>query len=87
LLQYAIGLVLQQWTSQDGHYPAIAYQVAFGLTLGLQVAALAWLELPRVRTLGSMLAAGHLRSISGRHEEDLVSGTSYQHALRVWVGL
>jgi MFS family permease len=31
VLQYAIGLVLQHWTSLDGHYPVIAYQVAFGI--------------------------------------------------------
>jgi MFS family permease len=48
VLQYAIGLVLQQWPSQDGHYPTIAYQVAFGINLGLQIAALAWFELTRV---------------------------------------
>ena len=86
VLQYAIGLVLQQWTSRDGHYPAIAYQVAFGINLGLQVAALAWFELPRVRRLGSTLVSRQLRS-SVRHEDNLVSGTSYQQALRVWVGL
>jgi MFS family permease len=45
VLQYAIGLILQQWPSQDGHYPAIAYQVAFGFNVGLQIAALAWFEL------------------------------------------
>jgi MFS family permease len=44
VLQYAIGLVLQQWPSQDGHYPTIAYQVAFGVNVGLQIAALAWFE-------------------------------------------
>src|SRR5882724_7217095 len=41
VLQYVIGLVLQQWPGQDGHYPTIAYQVAFSVNLGLQVAALA----------------------------------------------
>jgi type IV secretion system protein VirB5 len=86
VLQYAIGLVLQQWTSRDGHHPAIAYQVAFGINLGLQVAALAWFELPRVRRLGSTLVSRQLR-FSVRHEDDLVSDTSYQQALRVWVGL
>jgi hypothetical protein len=45
VLQYAIGLVLQQWPSQGGHYPIIAYQVALSFNLGLQIAALAWFEL------------------------------------------
>ena len=48
VLQYAIGLILQQWPSQDGHYPTIAYQVAFGVNIGVQIAALAWFELARV---------------------------------------
>ena len=48
VLQYAIGLVLQQWPSQDGHYPTIAYQVAFSFNLGPQIAALAWFALARV---------------------------------------
>jgi MFS family permease len=48
LLQYAIGLILQQWPTQDGHYPAIAYQVAFSVNVGLQIAALAWFEVARV---------------------------------------
>src|SRR5262249_46099561 len=51
-LQYAIGLILQQWPSQDGHYPTIAYQVAFSFNLGLQITALAWFELaPLARVL------------------------------------
>jgi hypothetical protein len=48
VLQYAIGLVLQQWPSKNGHYPTIAYQVAFSFNLGLQIAALAWFQLAGV---------------------------------------
>jgi MFS family permease len=46
-VQYAIGVVLQHWTPQAGHYPEIAYQTAFALTLALQVAAWIWFALPR----------------------------------------
>ena len=49
VLQYSIGLVLDQWPRLDGHYPTIAYQVAFGLVIALQFVALAWFELPKVR--------------------------------------
>jgi type IV secretory pathway TrbF-like protein len=49
-IQYIIGVVIALWPSQDGHYPAIAYQVAFGLILTLQAAALAWFAFYRVRT-------------------------------------
>ena len=46
-VQYAIGVVLQHWTPQAGHYPEIAYQTAFALTLALQVGAWIWFALPR----------------------------------------
>src|SRR5258706_11448934 len=49
LLQYSIGLILQQSAPDDGHYPASAYQIAFGVNVALQVMALIWFELPRVR--------------------------------------
>jgi MFS family permease len=62
VLQYATGLVIQQWPSQDGHYPAIAYQVAFGLNLVFQVAALVWFELPRVQAFGRALASALCRA-------------------------
>jgi type IV secretory pathway TrbF-like protein/predicted MFS family arabinose efflux permease len=41
-VQYLIGVILALWPSHGGHYPAIAYQVAFGLNLSLQAVALAW---------------------------------------------
>lgn len=45
-VQYGIGLIVNQWTSQNGHYPIDAYQVAFGLCLALQVVALFWFAVP-----------------------------------------
>jgi type IV secretory pathway TrbF-like protein/sugar phosphate permease len=50
VIQYIIGVVVARWSGQDGHYPAIAYQVAFGLIFALQAAALAWFAFSRVRT-------------------------------------
>src|SRR6266478_125037 len=50
VIQYIIGVVVALWPGQDGHYPAIAYQVTFGLILALQAAALAWFVFSRVRT-------------------------------------
>ena len=49
VIQYIIGVVVARWPGQDGHYPAVAYQVAFGLILALQASALAWFALSRVR--------------------------------------
>ena len=57
VFQWSTGLILEQWPSQGGHYPLIAYQVAFGLNVALQIAALAWFDLPRLRTLRSALAS------------------------------
>lgn len=53
VFQWMTGLILEQWPNQDGHYPLIAYQVAFALNVALQITALIWFEAHRVRTLGS----------------------------------
>jgi hypothetical protein len=49
-MQYGIGLVVEQWPSQDGHYPVAAYQAALGLCLALQATALVWFAMPWIRT-------------------------------------
>ena len=54
-VQYGIGLVVGQWAPQGGHYPVIAYQFAFGLSVALQAAALLWFALPWLRTLSRHL--------------------------------
>jgi hypothetical protein len=45
-------VVVGQWPSQGGHYPVVAYQVAFGLSLIFQAAALVWFAMPCIRTFG-----------------------------------
>lgn len=42
VVQYMTGLVVQLWVPIEGHYPEIAYQTAFALSVGLQIVALAW---------------------------------------------
>jgi MFS family permease len=44
--QFGIGLILQQWSAEGGHYPAIAYQTAFGVNACVQVVALGWFAAP-----------------------------------------
>ncbi|AMA56251.1 MFS transporter [Bradyrhizobium sp. CCGE-LA001] len=46
LAQYATGLILEQWPTEDGHRSVVAYQVAFGLNVVIQVSALIWFALP-----------------------------------------
>ncbi|WP_247838560.1 MFS transporter [Bradyrhizobium sp. 200] len=51
LAQCGTGLILEQWSMDDGQRPVVAYQVAFGLNVALQMAALAWFALPWLRRL------------------------------------
>jgi MFS family permease len=51
IVQYATGVVVQQWLPQAGHYPEIAYQTAFALNLALQVAAWIWFMFPGSRPI------------------------------------
>jgi len=46
-VQYAIGLVVQQWVPDGGHYPENAYQTAFALIVVCQIAAWIWFMMPR----------------------------------------
>ncbi|WP_076861798.1 MFS transporter [Bradyrhizobium mercantei] len=55
LAQYATGLILEQWFTIDGHRPIIAYQVAFGLNVAVQVVALVWFALPWIRCSASWM--------------------------------
>ena len=41
-LQQAIGVIVANWPCQDGHYPSVAYKVAFALVVVLQLAAIMW---------------------------------------------
>ncbi len=46
VVQSAIGVVLQFWTADAGHYPAVAYQTAFALNLAPQILAALWFAIP-----------------------------------------
>lgn len=52
LAQYATGLLLEYWSPGASHKPILAYQVAFGLNVILQIVALAWFALPWLRYFG-----------------------------------
>ncbi|WP_245288356.1 MFS transporter [Bradyrhizobium sp. Ec3.3] len=61
IVQYGTGLILDQWSVQEGHYPIIAYQVAFASAAGVQVLALGWFMIPWLGILGRRLAKFFLR--------------------------
>lgn len=47
VLQYGVGAIIGLWDAPgDGIYPAAAHRTAFGVMLGLQVAALLWMLAP-----------------------------------------
>lgn len=46
VVQTGIGVVLQYWPPDGGRYPEIAYQTAFALNVGLQIAAGLWFAFP-----------------------------------------
>jgi MFS family permease len=46
VIQTTIGMIVNLWASKGGHYPAIAYEVAVGVNLALQILALGWFLLP-----------------------------------------
>ncbi|MCC8430170.1 MFS transporter [Reyranella aquatilis] len=64
VVQYGTGLILEQWTPQDGHYPAIAYQVAFAVSVAVQIVALAWFVVPWLRSLDWRAPASFLRALA-----------------------
>jgi MFS family permease len=45
-IQAGIGMIVGHWASQQGHYPPIAYEMAIGANLILQVLALVWFVVP-----------------------------------------
>lgn len=61
VVQYGIGLIVGHWPTQDGHYPVVAYQAAFGLSIVLQVVALIWFAVPWLRGFGKSLSSAFAR--------------------------
>jgi MFS family permease len=50
LAQYGTALILEQWSTEDGHRAIWAYQVAFGFNVAVQIVAFVWFALPWVRS-------------------------------------
>jgi len=48
-LQYTTGFVVNLWTGHSGHYPPIAYRMAFALIVILQIVAAIWFAFPAIR--------------------------------------
>lgn len=72
--QGGVGLVVGQWSPQDGQYPAMAYQTAFGISVVVQAVALLWFATPWLRSLGESLLATIARP-SADHGLALTTGS------------
>lgn len=83
LLQFLTGLIVQQWTNSAGHYPAIAYQVAFAFNVALQIAALVWFEPAPVRELVSTFVSAMSHG-PARVSEPREKVMGYYGAAAVW---
>jgi MFS family permease len=57
-IQLGVGLVVGQWLPQNGHYPTTAYQIAFGICVAVQAAALLWFAVPWLISVGKALISG-----------------------------
>ena len=57
MAQYGTGLILEQWSTEDGHRAILAYQVAFGFNVALQIGALVWFALPSLRSFTGWMAS------------------------------
>lgn len=47
VIQAGIGMIVGHWASHAGHYPAVAYKIAIGVNLLIQILALLWFIMPR----------------------------------------
>ncbi len=74
VLQYAIGFVVERWPSQGGHYPLLAYKVAFALGLALQILSLAWF-MRADRWIVRLIAACGLARVAARPVPVHISGS------------
>lgn len=63
-LQLATGFIIEQWPDTRGAYPAEAHRAAMAVPLGLQVAAAAWLAIPRRRPTQSTASGALLFSFA-----------------------
>jgi MFS family permease len=83
-IQYTIGLVVQQWPAQHGHYPPEAYQAALGLNLVLQAAAFLWFIRPERKAALHHLPAHQIHDLATSLGLAPAAALSYARARHAW---
>jgi len=80
-IQCFMGLVIEQWTSQGGHYPPIAYKTALFLVVLLQCMALVWFAFSRMERSPYITYSS---AVVGRSGGDFKAISLYEKAMEVW---
>jgi len=83
VLQYATGLIIQQWPAPGRHYPVTAYQTAFTIDVVLQLLALGWFVLPSVRERVSAFVSDLLGRAVFRFDNHPRPSSLYDRAAQV----
>jgi predicted MFS family arabinose efflux permease len=82
-VQWLIGVIIDQWPSQQGRHPIDAYQVAFALNLVIQAIAFAWFVLPQFNMMA--LRTGNPIPSVLRAYDARPAVTAYRRAHLTWL--
>jgi MFS family permease len=61
VIQSTIGIIVSLWSGNGGHYPAVAYEVAIGANVAIQIMALSWFFVPVGIPLSSAVPVATVR--------------------------
>jgi MFS family permease len=84
VLQSATGLIIEVWPEVHGTYPAEAHQAGMGLSLVLQLAALAWFAWSPRRLPEPTMASAMSRSLRVSNAVAVTAMTPYTSAALAW---
>jgi MFS family permease len=85
LIQCLTGFVVALWPEPNGHHPAVAYQTAFTVNLGLQVGGLCWFLLPQRTSKVPIFLAHAIHRRPGVPTHGLGAAAGYERAIEMWV--
>jgi type IV secretory pathway TrbF-like protein/sugar phosphate permease len=84
-IQCFIGIVIQQWPNKGGHYPPIAYRMAFFVVILLQCIALVWFYLSAFKVRENVLSyVRRLTTATDRPRHAIKAISAYDKAVEVW---
>jgi MFS family permease len=84
VVQTGFGIIVQLWPGHAGQYPAIAYQTAFSLVIGLQIVGFVWFLLPH-SSVAVALDAHVIHRRSDAPSACLSCIIAYDRAVETWM--